>query len=226
MDRSFWLDKWAKNDIGFHQEEFNSHLTAEGRRWLAPGPVLVPLCGKSRDMLWLAEQGLDVIGVELAREACASFFVENGLRFVRERFKAFDQFRSETVTLWAGDFFAFQAEDVPEPIGSFYDRGALIALPPEMRPAYARKFQEFAFDPRRQAPLRGLLLSIEYDKSALSGPPFSVGHDEVERLYEAGFEIRPLRRIAETSSIRGVELEIVEHVYELESKSRQSDGAV
>ena len=43
------------------------------------GTVLVPLCGKSLDMIWLAQQGHRVIGVELSDVAVESFFSENGL---------------------------------------------------------------------------------------------------------------------------------------------------
>ncbi|MFO1505908.1 MAG: hypothetical protein U1F23_02325 [Lysobacterales bacterium] len=44
---------------------------------VAPGArVLVPLCGKTLDMLWLAEQGLHVLGVDLAPLAIESFLHE------------------------------------------------------------------------------------------------------------------------------------------------------
>ena len=67
MDADFWHSKWTKNEIGFHLAETNAHL----KNWfpslkLAPGSrIFVPLCGKSVDMWWLSEQGMEVVGVEL-----------------------------------------------------------------------------------------------------------------------------------------------------------------
>ncbi len=215
MDRLFWLEKWKKNDIGFHELDFNSHLTTEGHRLRGLGPILVPLCGKSRDMLWLSNQGLEVIGVELAPQACESFFSENSIPLSREPFGEFERFRSDAVTLFAGDFLSFRMSELPKPIGGFYDRAALIAMPPEMRPSYAQKFVELANDLRREAPLRGLLITIQYDQALLSGPPFSISHDEVVRLYGDRFKIRTLHETLEKGSIRSVKLDLVERAYEL-----------
>ena len=59
MDHEFWLERWRTNQIGFHQAEFNARLV---HHWPSLGVpkgarVFVPLCGKSRDMLWLAGAG-------------------------------------------------------------------------------------------------------------------------------------------------------------------------
>lgn len=81
MDEGFWQRRWARNEIGFHLNEVNPYLR---RHWpnlrLAEGArVLVPLCGKSLDMAWLAEQGFAVLGVELSERAVEDFFAEQGL---------------------------------------------------------------------------------------------------------------------------------------------------
>jgi len=56
MQADFWHQRWANNQIGFHQSRANPYLQ---RYWqqlnIVPGTrVLVPLCGKSLDMNWLA----------------------------------------------------------------------------------------------------------------------------------------------------------------------------
>ena len=71
MEEAFWQARWAQGQIGFHLQEVNPYLQ---QHWpslsIAPGSqVLVPLCGKSLDMAWLAGQGLRVLGVELADRA-------------------------------------------------------------------------------------------------------------------------------------------------------------
>ena len=59
MDPSFWLERWQRNEIGFHNTAPHRGL----QRWwprlaLPPGSrVFVPLAGKSLDMIWLAAQG-------------------------------------------------------------------------------------------------------------------------------------------------------------------------
>ena len=64
-DNSLWLKLWRdKLQGGFHLLSINPLLP---RFWhkLKPAPdgrVLVPLCGKSLDMLWLAAQGYQVVG--------------------------------------------------------------------------------------------------------------------------------------------------------------------
>ena len=51
----FWLEKWKSGSTGFHQDSVNPYLP---EHWPqadvdSGSTVLVPLCGKSRDMLWL-----------------------------------------------------------------------------------------------------------------------------------------------------------------------------
>ena len=92
MDAGFWHQRWVSEQIGFHQEQINPYLQ---RFWpalaLQPGnTVFVPLCGKSRDMLWLAEQGFGVLGVEVSPLAVEAFFAENeGVR-IRVSVKSVD----------------------------------------------------------------------------------------------------------------------------------------
>jgi len=81
MEPHFWLERWRTGQIAFHQASVDRSLR---RHWPALGisagsRVLAPLCGKSLDLLWLHDQGLEVLGVELAVTAVESFFLENGL---------------------------------------------------------------------------------------------------------------------------------------------------
>jgi thiopurine S-methyltransferase len=190
MEPAFWHKRWADNQIGFHQGQVNSYLQAH---WpalgLAPGSrVLVPLCGKSLDLVWLAGQGYRVLGVELSRHAVERFFYEHGLEAEVSQRGAFEVWRSAEVELWCGDFFALRAADIGDCIG-LYDRAALIALPPAMRAAYMQLLS--ALLPAR---CRGLLVTLDYDQSLLAGPPFSVGDEEV-RQGLAGWQVDELEAV-------------------------------
>lgn len=46
-----------------------------------PLSVLVTLCGKTLDLLWLCEQGHEVTGVELVEVAAKEFFEENNVAY-------------------------------------------------------------------------------------------------------------------------------------------------
>ncbi len=68
MTPDFWLERWQNHEIGFHMPQVQPAL---GKHWprlnVAKGAtVFVPLCGKSLDMAWLADEGYRVIGAELS----------------------------------------------------------------------------------------------------------------------------------------------------------------
>ena len=46
---------------------------------------LVPLCGKSVDLVYLYEQGFQTTGCECSEVACEQFFVENKIPFIRTK---------------------------------------------------------------------------------------------------------------------------------------------
>lgn len=183
MEPAFWHRKWADNQIGFHQAQANPYLQ---RYWpglgLAAGSrVLVPLCGKSLDLAWLAGQGYRVRGIELSRRAVEDFFQEQGLQAQVRQQGAFEVWCSGEVELWCGDFFALRAEDVADCVG-LYDRAALIALPPQMRERYMGLLS------RMLPGGSGLLVTLDYEQKLLEGPPFSVADEEVRRGF-AGWQV-------------------------------------
>lgn len=190
MEPAFWQQRWADNQIGFHQAQVNPYLQ---KYWpalgLAPGSrVLVPLCGKSLDLAWLAGQGYRVLGVELSRRAVEAFFGEHGLEAEVQQRGAFEVWRSGDVELWCGDFFALQAGDIGDCAG-LYDRAALIALPPQMRVAYMQLLSGLL-----PAGCQGVVVTLDYDQALLGGPPFSVGDEELRQGF-AGWQVDELEAV-------------------------------
>lgn len=189
MEPAFWHKRWADNQIGFHQPQVNPYLR---QFWPALGlasgtQVLVPLCGKSLDLAWLAARGHRVLGVELSRRAVADFFAEHGLQPHLSQRGAFEVWRCDEVEVWCGDVFALQAEDLADCAG-FYDRAALIALPPEMRERYMALLGKLL-----PTPCKGLLVTLDYDQALIEGPPFAVGDEAVR----AGFAHWHLEQVQE-----------------------------
>ncbi len=181
MQKKYWLDRWERKDIGFHQNEINSHLHEYWQELqLAPGSkVFVPLCGKSRDMLWLDQQGHTVLGVELSAVAAQAFFTENGLIPQYRVHDPFTHLEANDIHILCGDFFDLCKNDVAE-VTAVYDRAALIALPPEMRKRYIHHLLHI-LPPATQI----LLITLDYPQYEMSGPPFPVSMDEVTSLYQS-----------------------------------------
>ena len=188
VHRKFWLERWDQQQIGFHQAEVNPLLVKLWARLEVPerAAVFVPLCGKSLDMAWMAEQGHRVIGVELAESAIRAYYEEAGHPFRVERLRHLMLFTGGGVTLYCGDFMDLWSQHLPS-VAAVYDRAALIALPPRMRAHYADHLQRIVPDGTRM-----LLLTLEYDQSRVAGPPHSVFQDEVVARFGKRCEVERL----------------------------------
>jgi len=188
MQPEFWHKRWALNQIGFHLAEVNPYLQRfwRGLELKPRARVLVPLCGKSLDMAWLAAQGFQVLGIELSEKAIEDFFSEQQLDAQISQRGAFKVYSAESIELWCGDFFALTADDVADCAG-LYDRAALIALPPDMRERYIRHITQIL--PRT---CKGLLITLDYEQTQLDGPPFSVPDAEVQQLLATDWQLETL----------------------------------
>lgn len=186
MHAEFWLKRWEYNQIGFHLDAVNPYLQ---RHWPRLGlaentRVLVPLCGKSLDLAWLAAQGLQVMGVELSKTAVADFFAERHLVPVVRQQGAFSVYQAGSLELWCGDFFALEAADLAGCAG-LYDRAALIALPPTMRQQYVAHLTKLV-----PPGCQGLLITLDYEQQQMEGPPFAVTDEEVRDLFAETWQLR------------------------------------
>lgn len=188
MNHEFWLEKWQTNDIGFNQANTNPYLQQYfSRLKLSKGAtVCVPLCGKSIDMLWLLSKGYQVIGFELSQTACEAFFNDNNIDYQIHHTPHYTVLSAPSISLYVGDFFALdnQEQTALGHIDAIYDRAALIALPDALRKQYAKKIINLS-SPNTQI----LLISLYYDESQISGPPFSVPKETIMTLYQDHFQI-------------------------------------
>jgi thiopurine S-methyltransferase len=179
VEPSFWHERWALGQIGFHQDRVHPGLEEHAATFLAGGPhrVLVPLCGKSWDLDWLARRGHEVVGVELSELAVKQFHDEHGRVATVQQEGPFTVYRSTNLTVLVGDVF-----DLPGHVGSrrfdrVWDRASMVALPPPMRARYVEVIRTTA------AGGRMLLSTFTYDEAVMSGPPFSIEPTEVVGTY-------------------------------------------
>lgn len=174
----FWIERWQKGEIGFHQEGGNDLLP---RHWPAlelysGSTVLVPLCGKSLDMVWLAAQGHRVIGVELSPLAVDDFFREQGVEADTRAVGSFTVRTAGPITIWCGDIFDLPADAVKD-VAGVYDRAALVAFPSSLQPRYADTLHRVVPD------ASVLLISLGYPEGQIPGPPFSTPLSQVTKLF-------------------------------------------
>ncbi len=177
MDPAFWKSRWAEGRTAFHEGKANKYLVRHHDKLATYPRVLVPLCGKSEDLAFLAAQGHDVIGVELVEDAVISFFKEHALKpSITDTPQGLRAYSAFSITIYAGNIFA-TSRDLFGQIDAVYDRAALIALPDDMRRPYVDHL-------RALGPKRAPVLTLEYDQTQMEGPPFSVEEGELRPLYD------------------------------------------
>jgi thiopurine S-methyltransferase len=184
-DNHLWLQFWRDQRTDFHQTVVNPLLS---KFWssldLARGSrVFVPLCGKSLDMIWLAQQGHEVIGVELSPVAVRAFFRENHLKPIKRRMGQFTLWNCGNLSIICGDYFALTKADVGL-FDTVYDRSALTALPENIRHLYVAQLKRLV--PKTA---RIFLLTVEdAAENATLNQAIAVD-EEIKTLYSAGFDI-------------------------------------
>ena len=202
MEADFWHDRWDKNEIGFHENEVNQLLVehfnvldlAKGSR------IFLPLCGKTRDIAWLHSQGYRVVGIELSEHAVQQLFEDllgdSGQQPQIKKIDSLTLYSIENIEIYVGDFFNLSKEQLGQ-IDAVYDRASLIALPETMREKYAQHLVTIT------ANVPQLLITLEYDQSALNGPPFSIDETMISDYYQNHFNWTELMRIDEDGKFKG-----------------------
>lgn len=188
MEPAFWHERWQRGEIGFHRSQPHPQLVQHFQRLPvhAREHLLVPLCGKSVDMAWLARQGCRVSGTELSAMAINDFAREQGLSACVHADEDLLCHEMGAIRLWQGDHFALTRRQLGDARG-FYDRAALVALPPDLRTRYVEHLNQLM-----PAGSAGLLITFDYDPSHMDGPPFAVSAAEVKARYGDRWQIQPL----------------------------------
>lgn len=232
MHPEFWHNRWQEKRTGFHQSEVNPLLTEYiGHLVLAAGSrIFVPLCGKSIDMVWLAAQGYDVVGVELVETAVQEFFAEQNIQPTVSQHaenpdikcyqgQLVDGEEQRTITLWVADIFALISADIGT-IDAIYDKAALIALPADMRKKYSEQIRQLSgnvdkvenIDSDDNKTVPQLLITLNYDQSKKDGPPFSINGEQLQQYYGNHYQICELA--SEPASIGSApDLKVTEHIW-------------
>ncbi|EPZ50933.1 thiopurine S-methyltransferase [Bacteriovorax sp. BAL6_X] len=168
----FWQEGWDKGFTGFHQSEYNQAMIDYFKDLDLNGKIaLIPLCGKSLDMLYLANKGAKVIGVEVVKEPVEQFFKENEIEF--DLVDSVYTSKDGQIEIHNKDFF--KIKDLGR-IDYLYDRASNVALPKCMReqkyyPTIKRLIQEET---------KTLLITMDHDGSRDFGPPYAIHKKETK----------------------------------------------
>ena len=186
----YWHNRWFTEQTGWHRDIFNDLLIKHWPSINAPsgGQVMVPLCGKSLDMIWLAKQGYNVVGLEMVEQAVQAFFDENKLETNLTELENHIKHTSSPFTIFQGDFFDLDAGVVQA--DAWYDRAAMVALPNSLREDYVKQIYN-----QTKLGAVGLLITYAYPQEQMDGPPFALHDEDVLHFFADGFEVECLEKI-------------------------------
>jgi len=188
MEAGFWHNLWESNNTGWHLNETNPFLEAFfGELKLQENArVFIPLCGKTLDIAWLLSHGYKVVGAELNEKAIQELFKNLALEPTIQKLEKHTHYQAKNIDIFVGNLFDLTQESLGK-VDAIYDRGALVALPKEMRVGYATLLKEIS----QKAPQ--LLINYEYDQNRMDGPPFSILQAEIESHYAESYVIKNLK---------------------------------
>jgi thiopurine S-methyltransferase len=185
MEISYWQSRWRKGNTGWHIDTVYPPLIHLWSRLglNADARVIVPLCGKSLDLLWLSDHCDTVTGVEVSPKALSQVMQQHNEPFIKDSNHGFTIYRSDSLVLWEGDFAKLPAGEIPAQ-DLIYDKASIVALPAEKRPYHAEKIIELS-----SCYTQLLIQTFEYNQSEMTGPPFSVDEEELKKLFGHRFKL-------------------------------------
>ncbi|GAA5521694.1 thiopurine S-methyltransferase [Aliifodinibius salicampi] len=219
MNISYWKNRWEKGNTGWHMDHVYPLLPKLWPQFNLPAnaKVLVPLCGKSIDLLWLLQKNFHVIGIEVSAKAIKQLERNSSLFFTCTNRKGHTVFEANSMEIWKDDFLNI-SPDVIGKVDAIYDKAALIALPPEIRKKYIPHLQSFC-----HSHTQILLQTFEYKQEEMQGPPFSVSQKELRTYFNPNFEIKLLYEKSKLNEFerfkeRGLTSYFIEKVYQIYPK--------
>ena len=199
---SQWEGRWKTNRTLWHLSDVNPNLEEFFHELVTVGHgsslrIFVPLCGKTTDMLWLAEKGHTVVGVEFVKMPIMNFFAENNLSFTTEcvdipaaggsqlLYRCSNE--GKNIAILHSSIFDVTDGVVGRKFHAIWDRASLSAINPEDRLKYVDLMRSILVPGGRC-----LLTTHRYDPK-FGGPPHSFSEKLLGQLYEESFHIRELK---------------------------------
>lgn len=211
MEAEFWHKLWESNNIGFHNKEVNKlflknfiqlDINKKSR-------VFIPLCGKTVDIKWLLDNSYSVVGAELNENAIIELFNYLKLEPTIKTVGSLTLYSATNIDIYVGDIFELD-KSILGNVDIIYDRGAIVALPFEMRERYT----SFLVSITENTPQ--LVICYEYNQNLMDGPPFSVKESQLKDYYSEYYDFKRMEAIKPKAFSA---LEMSETVWYLSNKS-------
>ena len=160
--------------------------------------ILVPLCGKSNDLLWLVQEaGLKrVVGIEGSSFAITSLLKEYTYVQVNEKIGCYTGFDGK-LSIFCADFFDdnVNSDLFGETIDYIWDRAALVALHWNDHERYIQKLLSFLTIPKIEQNDTFDIFMSEYWHSQHRGPPFDVDLKHVCDIFGTDINVQQVDEI-------------------------------
>ncbi len=177
-----WQNHYDTGDLKWDLEAVAPpflRLWEEGR--LVPGKAMIPGCGRGHEVVFLAEKGFDVTGLDFAPGAVAH--LTGALKD-----------RNLSARVLHQDFFSLNSSH-----HGVYDlmveHTFFCAIHPSKRPDYVALA-------RRILKKDGLLAALFYETGEAGGPPYNTTRDEVVRCFSPDFLIDHLEKTPHSAERR------------------------
>ena len=188
-----WIETWKGDTTEFHLNRVHPSLEKHVDELTGGKPnqrIFVPLCGKSLDILWLAERGHSVVGAEISGQAIKSFFEEHNLKYTREAVPmettdalpsgaAVYKATERDITLFECDIFKLTSNHTGGTFDALHDIGAFVALMGKKQTEYVQ-----AVTPLLAPHGRWLIETYDWDQTN------PVAEADLTKLFSGSFNIR------------------------------------
>jgi len=171
----YWIKRWKEGKTGFHQADVNPKIIEYRARFIDENTsrIYLPLCGKSQELQWLANQDLEVVGSDVSSIAFQTFFEEQERPFSIQN----GVYTSGNIRLHEADFFKLGRSEIGQ-FDAIYDRAAMVAIDNARHEAYADRLLKLLVPGGRI-----LLISFNYDPAEMAGPPFSLSDETIRFVF-------------------------------------------
>jgi thiopurine S-methyltransferase len=203
---SRWQERWSTGRTQWHKTETHASLLKYCDEYLLDGiiggggRILVPLCGKTVDMVYLTRKRAisEVVGIDAVPKALDEFMEEQSseeLDFQEpETVNGYTKRKGNSITLITGDFLDITLDVINGGGGGedadtsrntllfdgVWDRGSLVAIDPSLREQYVDKIGELMIKPNGKYLLSTV---VRPNNDTTTGPPFSIDETEIRRLF-------------------------------------------
>ena len=180
--REDWQDHYDSNDLGWDLGQVAPpfvELWEKGKLPLCK--VLVPGCGRGHEVIFLAENGFEVTGIDFSEGAVT--YLGNALKKRNLKGRVLHQ-----------DFFSL--DDTHDGVYDLViEQTFFCAISPRQRQDYVLKVS-------RMLKPGGMLVGLFYHTDKQGGPPYNTTREDIETHFSENFEIQELDKTSLSSEQR------------------------